>query len=274
MKIWGDNFFSQQVLPGIYARIVQKKVSAFSKNVEGSTVENVDDSNIDKAITQIKLDIENQGERKKGLEDKVKAILFSVSISITAITFSLTYGKSSIENIYDVFTLIILLFSILYFIGSAMVSVNTLLPVPFRLVQTETTYDEKSNIISIVKEDKIEQYKNFVVAKYLNDYSNIKIANYTYASLKLLRNGIILFSLYFITSLIQKNFSNKIANTSIVINRIKIKVNDTLSINLPYSYESQSANDHLEIGKPSVIKTSIKKISKKLTDTTRQVKSN
>src|SRR6185503_4207641 len=106
IKIWGDNFFSQQILPGIYARKAARIITAFREKIETSTVEFVGGNDIDEMLVQIKLDIEKQNERKKDLEDKVKAILFSVSISITAITFSLTYGKRIVGDFFDIISLI------------------------------------------------------------------------------------------------------------------------------------------------------------------------
>src|SRR5690349_5778228 len=90
MSIWGDNFFSQEVMPGMYANWASKKY--IDPQIKGIEESEEFDYSLDKSqyiIEEITIEVKEQLDRKKGLEDKIKSILFIISVSITAITFCL-----------------------------------------------------------------------------------------------------------------------------------------------------------------------------------------
>lgn len=235
MKIWGNNFFSQHVFPGHYTAIVEKKIKSGYDEINSIESYQVPKGKKEEMIDQIIKNIEEQQDRKKGLEDKVKAILFSISIAITAITFSLSYEQTTITTIPGIIALTILSLSIFYFVSSAIVAVKTLIPVGFSSIQADVSFntDEKTIKLNIPKvEDRLHQ---LLKDKLLNDNVNLRISNATYASLKLLRNGIILFAVYFVIAISQKLFyKNDTPSNESIIN---INLNDTtrLKINVHYS---------------------------------------
>jgi hypothetical protein len=240
MKIWGNNFFSQHIFPGRYTAIVEKKIKSGYDEINSIESYNVPKGKKEEMIGELVKNIEEQQDRKKGLEDKVKAILFSISIAITAITFSLSYEQTTITTVPGIIALTILSLSIFYFVSSAIVAVKTLIPVGFSSIQTDVKFDADEKIIKL-NIPKVEgRLHQLLKDKLLNDNVNLRISNATYASLKLLRNGIILFAVYFVIAISQKVFykNDNPSNGSIV----NINLNDTtkLKINVHYKNDKKT----------------------------------
>jgi hypothetical protein len=248
--IWGDNFFSQNIAPGRYTTWVEKKhLLPNYKKIKESEIFEFPKRNKDQIIEQVKNDLIEQGERKKGLEDKIKAILFTISVSITAITFSLTYEKTSFSSFLDITSLIILGLSIFYFVSSAILSVKTLIPIDFYNNQSDILFDKEEKKITITIPKPDEELKQLLKHKLLNDNINLRIANATYSVLKLLRNGMVLFAVYFLIALYQKVFSQPIQKTKVYNGKIYLKLNDSQNVILPYNYENtQRVNLKLQQG--------------------------
>lgn len=237
MGLIGNNFIGQEILPNFYSSKIEKIINQRIEEINAATV-NIDSNiDVDKSMEKIITDLSAQSERKKGLEDKVKAILFSISIAITGITFSLNYDKALLSSFWDILALLPLILSILYFIFSAIVSVKTLLPSAFHIYQTEIVLNNQT--IEVKNESKEDQLKNLFKAKLLNDNFHTIIANYVYSALRLLRNGIVLFAVYFLIALIQKNLPYKQNNIE-VSNKVKLKINDSTELSLPYTFKIET----------------------------------
>lgn len=209
MTFWTNNFFTQHITPGRYCAVIEKRIlkeyEAIGK-IDKCNVPQGDKKNI---LEKIEKDIEQQLDRKKGLEEKIKAILFSITIAITAITFVLDHDMNMMKTAMGVITIVILLLSIFYFISSAIVAVKALFPIGFGSVHEDVTFDKKKHEITLTIHDNEVRLKQLLKISLLNDNVNLRVANATYASLKLLRNGIILFAIYFALALVQKPSHSK-----------------------------------------------------------------
>lgn len=236
MKIWANNFLSQHVFPGKYARYVNKRyLQDQYKAIEKSEISEIPYDQEDTVLEQLKKDFDGQIDRKKGLEDKVKAILIGITVSITAMTFSLNYEKLDLAKGMDIGVMLIFLLSVFYFISSAILTVETLVPVGFNSIQTEAALDSVTSTINVKIEEKRAYINRLLKEKLLNDITNLQIANSTYAALKLLRNGIIIFVCYFIAALLANSSGLKKQIHPSVSGKVILKVNDSVNFILPYT---------------------------------------
>jgi hypothetical protein len=244
-----SNFFTQQIIPGIYAVNKNKLLSKEFDKIQKKDVHNDKiGAELKEFLEQIKRNVENQSERKKNLEDKVKSILFSITIAITAITFSLNYSHFSLDALNLCITSLLLV-GVCYFIFSTIRSVQALTPIPFHIVEMEI--DASGDSINLDETVDEEQFKNYVRAKLSNDNANLRVANLTYASFTLFRNGIIFFSLYFLGALIQKNLREK-SNHIVSSDKVRIRIKDSTDIILPYTLEFNTRLQNFKTGEDSL----------------------
>ena len=272
MKLLGNIFFSQQVIPSWYANKVNGTLKEQYKKFEKFSVADFQaDTNVEKEIEIFESKIKDQSERKKGLEEKAKSILFGVTLSITAITFSLGYEKPTFRDLAEIGAVVILFLSIIYIVASAIYSVLILKPQTFHGVDLSISMDKDAKIFSLVKRERKALLKELIQSKFLNDNINLRISNRVYAAVMLLRNGILLFAVYFIVAFTAKNFASK--KTTPAKSNVTIKVNDSLSILLSYSFdlEATGRNFHLNTDSARVITTTLPQIQKK-GDTTNGLK--
>lgn len=258
MKVFSNNFFSQQVVPSWYAKKVNRTLKGLYDKFANYTVPDFPtDTDLDKEIENFETKIEDQNDRKKGLEEKAKSILFGVTLSITAITFSLGFEKPTFKNTLEMGAIFILFLSIVYIVASAIYSVLILKPQPFHGVDLSIAVDMNAKTFSLVKPEKTAILKELIQSKFLNDNINLRIANRVYAALTLLRNGILLFAVYFILAFTAKNFLPK--KTIPAKGNVEIKVNDSLSVVLPYNFELEAvgSNFHLNTDSVRIISTTL-----------------
>ncbi len=200
-------FFKQQVFPGFSAlsanREVQKIIDQ-KLDYEVALPEEIKDQ------VRFKADIENliksQLERKGKLEDKAKSLLFIISLAFTTATFSLNFLEETPDRIFSPM-LAILGLCCFVFAGIRVISAINIrmfyVKEPAILHQAP---DSENNIPGklIVSEDDddTEYLKDLVHNKTLNDLICTKIANLTYASFTLVRNGIICFACLFAVGIV------------------------------------------------------------------------
>lgn len=247
-------FILQHIFPGLYAsyanNIVAKnydKQNNFDVDLTAITVGEEKDY-----IEQVKADLKEQHDRKKIIEDKAKSLLFIITLSITAITFSLNYLNTLEINIPQTIALFVLAISILYFVLGTIRSLQTLNIRKFHVIQTvvEITDD---NFKLTAKKTETDFLKDLIKSKQQNDLINIQLSNYAYASFTLIRNGIILFVSFFIMTIIVSYFSkqNKSKDTYPINKEIQMKINDSIDIKIPYTFELKYDIQNLEIDKKS-----------------------
>ncbi|WP_264511016.1 hypothetical protein [Flavobacterium sp. N1719] len=243
-------FILQHIFPGFYATYANKIIA---KNYDKQQNFDVDLSAITAGqekdyIEQLKADIKEQHDRKKIIEDKAKSLLFIISVSITAITFSLTYLNSLEINIPQTIALILLGVSIVYFVLASIRALQTLNIRKFNVINTAIEITEVNFKLTAKKTDS-DFLKELIKSKQQNDLINIQLSNYTYASFTLIRNGIILFVSFFIITIFFSYLSkhDKTIETYQISKEIKIKVNDSIDVKIPYTFELKYDIKNLEI---------------------------
>lgn len=231
-----NQFLKQQIFPGIYATFANKVISKIYKNQSESDVDisEINGEEVD-YIKKLEEEINNQLDRKVKIEDKAKSLLFIITLAITTITFSFNYLK---ENSNQIMPIIFILLSIIYFVFGGIRALQTFNSKQFHVVQTNIDFQENRFILKPEKES-VSYLKELIVSKSLNDLINLKTSNLSYASFVLIRNGLIMFVLFFISTIIISQFETKNDNeNNKEYNRIKvIKINDSLNLKIPYSFE-------------------------------------
>jgi len=233
------SFIFQQVFPGLYAQYVNKGILRKSESHSSFNIDISDiNGNEEEYITQIKNDLGGQLERKKRIEDKAKSLLFIIAVSVTAITFSLSYLKSLKFDIYQVISLSILFVSVIYLVLGAIRALQALNIRKFYITQTNVEEANKVFILRKKKENE-DHLKDLIKSKQLNDLINIQLSNFTYASFNLIRNGIILIVVFFISTISFSILSKKpkTFDRHSINKEIKVKINDSLKVNIPYKLE-------------------------------------
>jgi hypothetical protein len=207
----------EQIMPGFLAHETNKIIDLqYQKLFEKEADQLVGVPKLSVYIDQIKFDIEKQRDRKKGIEDKAKTVFATIGLSITAITFSLNYNNLNLKSPVGIVSTVLLLLSILYFIMATIRAMQTINVRQFHVYQIEAKETEKTVIIQELGDEQT-QVRNLIMVKLLNDKIISKLSNYAWASFVLLRNGIILFALYFITALVQKAFFNQSKPSSLTL---------------------------------------------------------
>lgn len=245
-------FILQHIFPGFYATYANKIVA---KNYDKQNNYDVDLTAItagkeQEYIEQVKADLKEQHDRKKIIEDKAKSLLFIITVSITAITFSLTYINNLEINVAQTIALILLGVSILYFVLGTIRALQTLNIRKFHVIQTAIEITDVNYKLTAKKTDS-DFLKELIKSKQQNDLINIQLSNYTYASFTLIRNGIVLFVSFFIMTIFVSYLSkqNKTKDTYPISKEIKMKINDSIDVKIPYTFELKYDIKNLEIDK-------------------------
>lgn len=245
-------FLLQYIFPGFYAVYANNIVSKKQKNQQDFDVDltAITEGNEAEYIEQVKADLKEQYERKKTIEDKAKSLLFIIAVSITAITFSLNYLNSLNFNMFQIGALFFLGISISCFVFGVIRALQTLNIRPFNVIQVEVEITD-SNYKLIPKKNDTDFLKELIKKKQLNDLTNVCLANFTYASFSLIRNGIILFVLFFATTIFGNYFSQKDKNKDIhpIDKEIQMKINDSIEVKIPYTFELKYSIQNIAIGK-------------------------
>jgi len=245
-------FILQHIFPGFYATYANKIVAEnydkqhnFDVDLTAITAGQEQDY-----IEQVKADLKEQHDRKKIIEDKAKSLLFIITVSITAITFSLTYLNSLEINVPQTIALILLGVSILYFVLGTIRALQTLNIREFHVIQTAIEITDDNYKLNAKKTD-TDFLKELIKSKQQNDLINIQLSNYTYASFTLIRNGIVLFVSFFIMTIFVSYLSkqNKNKDTNPISKEIKMKINDSIDVKIPYTFELKYDIKNLEIDK-------------------------
>jgi hypothetical protein len=243
------SFFLQQIIPGVYASYANKIISENYKSQQNFDVDiSAVSGNEEEYIKQIKNDLENQFERKKRIEDKAKSLLFIIAVAVTAITFSLNYLKSLTIDVYQTISIAIVFLSIVYLMFGAIRALQTLNIRPFNIIQAEVDKSEDRYVLQANQKD-TNCLKDIIKKKQLNDLINIRLSNYTYASFNLIRNGIVLFVLFFITTISYSYFSKKekISSAYKIEMEINVKISDSVDVNILDTIEVKGDGRNLEL---------------------------
>ena len=146
-------FILQHIFPGFYATYANKIIA---KNYDKQHNFDVDLTAITAGqekdyIEQVKADLKEQHDRKKIIEDKAKSLLFIITVSITAITFSLNYLNTLEINVLQTIALIVLGVSIIYFVLGTIRAIQTLNIRKFHVIQTAIEITEANYKVTAKK---------------------------------------------------------------------------------------------------------------------------
>lgn len=242
----------QHIFPGFYATHANKKVA---KKYDKQSNFDVDVTPVTQGqekdyIEQVKTDLKEQRNRKKIIEDKAKSLLFIITVSITAITFSLNYLNTLEIDILQIVALIILGLSVLYFVLGAIRAIQTLYIRPFHIIQTAVEITDHTYKLTANKSE-TDFLKELIKSKQLNDLIISRLCNFTDASLTSIRNGIILFVSFFIMTISVNYFTkkNKTKDTHLTKKEIQMKINDSIDVKIPYTIELKYNFQNLVIDK-------------------------
>lgn len=243
-------FLLQQIIPGIYACSSNKKVTEIESKQEEFEVDltNINDDDVENYIEQVENDLDAQRDRKKSIEDKAKSLLSIIAVSITAITFSLNYLNSIIFSGYQIVAVCILFISIIYFIMGAIRALQTLNIRKFYIIQANVEIGTDKFKLHKNPEPK-NLLENLIKKKQLNDLINVRLSNYAYASFNLIRNGIVMFVVFFISTICANYFAKKnIVQDAYKVNKeIQVKINDSINLKIPYQFDLTYGVRNLEI---------------------------
>ncbi len=245
-------FILQHIFPGFYASYANNIVA---KNYDKQNNYDVDLTAIKadqekEYIEQVKTDFKEQNERKKLLEDKAKSLLFIITVSITAITFSLNYINNLETNIPQTIALLVLCISIIYFVFGTIRTLQAINIRRFNVIKTEIEITEECYKLIKNKSD-TDFLKELIKSQKLNELTYVQKLNYTYAAFTLIRNGIILFVSFFIMTILVSYFyeHNKTQDTYPIKKEIQMRINDSIDVKIPYTFELKYDIKNLEIYK-------------------------
>ena len=152
---------------------------------------------------EILKDLNEFHQREKGrkgtVEDKAKACLFIIALTITLILGSLTFIKGGEPGTPFYLTgIVILILGVIFLCLSGITAIKALNVREYHDIQLHDRVGEdgtKLNIIKVEREEKISLLYKIIKLNQLT--TNIR-SNYVYATFIGIRNGIILISIFFI----------------------------------------------------------------------------
>lgn len=191
-------FLQQQIFPGFYADYCNRQISKIYEKqkkakVDVSKIKGEEKNYVMKLQEEMKIQL----ERKVKIEDKAKSLLFIITLAITTITFSLNFLK---QNSNEIVPLVFILLSIVYFVLGGLRALQTFNIKQFHISQTSINIADGKFILEPDKKAELV-LKELILSKTLNDLINSKTSNLTYASFILIRNGLIMFLLFFISTI-------------------------------------------------------------------------
>lgn len=191
-------FIPQFIFPGFYAAYANDIILKSKEEQKGFSVDLSGVVGFEKEyIRQVKVDLVEQLSRKKAIEGKAKFVCLVSVLFVLGFVFLLPYFRSFYFNVCQVFALCFSGLSFLYFVSSVVRAIQAVNIRMFYIVQSEVEVSSKSYKL-IAKKSNSAFLKELIIKKQLNDLTNICISNFCYASFDLFRNGIILFVLAFI----------------------------------------------------------------------------
>lgn len=185
-------------------KYIDRKIKEIDNNYSVDIPKSVDKK---KYIEILKKELKAQLERKKGIEDKAKSILFAITLTVTILIFSLNSLKLSYNNWFDYIPLSILIISVFCLIVSACLSLKALELKEYNYLFVIKNDDNSQKIELNIQEDETAVLVDAIKVKVLNDFRIIKIGNYVSIAYSSIRNGIIGFALVLIILMLYSFFN-------------------------------------------------------------------
>ncbi len=196
------DFFKQQIFPGFFAwrinnKLNEKYIEAEKADIDISLLK----TDRKKYIKELKKELDFQFEMKEKIENKAKSLLFVIGVVIAALSFSSGFLASLINNGFKTCLIIIIILSVINLLFGVIRALQAINIKKFNIYQLEIKKVNGKYILQ--PSDRTDNVLRLLIkSKTLNDLINNKMSNYVYASYILIRNGIILFLIFFILSII------------------------------------------------------------------------
>lgn len=184
-------------------KYIDKKIKEITFDYSVDILKSVDKK---KYFEILEKELKAQLERKKGIEDKAKSILFAITLTVTILIFSLNSLKLSYNNWFDYIPLSILIISVFCLITSACLSLKALELKEYNYLFIIKDDDSLQKIELNIKDDETSLI-DAIKTKALNDLRITKIGNYVNIAYSSIRNGIIGFALVLIILMLHSFFN-------------------------------------------------------------------
>ncbi len=193
------NFLDQNLIPNLYAfwaeKILRNKIKKLKEKEFNIKIGKNQD--LDEFVKELTEHHHKEIERKKVIEDKAKASLFIIALSITLILGSLGFIKGRGVTL-EPYILLILTTGVIYLLLSGITSIRALNIREFYDIYLENRIEENRGNLNIMSLDNQDRIARFYKIINLNQLMTMIRSNYVYATFIGIRNGIILLSLFFI----------------------------------------------------------------------------
>ncbi len=197
-----NKIIKQALFPHIYAAITERNINNNIKKFEAEDVSFNDDS--DDALSsgwlkELKELHQNEKDRKRIVEEKARAGLFTVSLSIGLISGGLGF-ISQAKGEVNLFALenVVILFGVMYLLASSITVVRSLYLEKLYDVYLGERFKNNAGKIEAIDVNNNDKCKEFYKNIKLNQYITNKRANYAQASFVGIVNGLILMTIFFI----------------------------------------------------------------------------
>jgi hypothetical protein len=208
-------------------KYIDGKIKEIDNNYSVDISKSVDKQ---KDIELLEKELKAQLERKKGIEDKAKSILFAITLTVTILIFSINSLKLSYNNWFDYIPLSILTISVFCLIVSACMSLKALELKEYNYLFVIKN-DDNAQKIELIKNDEETALADAIKTKTLNDFRITKIGNYVSSAYSLIRNGVIGFALVLIILMIHSFFNPPQKASPLPLKgTIETSVNDSTTI--------------------------------------------
>jgi hypothetical protein len=158
------------------------------------------------AIGKVDTFLAKERERKKTIEDKVKAILFIMTLASFLMINSIKFLTDPNLEI-SFFSKILISLSLIYFVFSGVASIKALNLKGFHDLYLFSYFTEDSTEIEFKEIPKIDYIGKMYKNVRLNYYNTMIRANYTFSSFVDIRNGFVLLLLFYMSVIWKKEFS-------------------------------------------------------------------
>lgn len=209
-------FFLQSIVPNFYVFSVEKILKEKIEELRNRSFEIKIEGELDETtlVDEIKTYHKDESTRRLIIDDKAKANLFIIALSVTIILGSLSFIKDPGNKFVTTLpVLLLLIVGVAYLLLAGITAIKALNIREFYdiyLRDLVTEADGRLNVAKISNEDLIcKHYKNTK----LNELTNIIKSNYVYATFIGVRNGILLISIFFIIAVGSIYTSNHIVST-------------------------------------------------------------
>lgn len=198
------NWIKQNISCGWHADWACQKIDQIISSYESKVVEIPEAYPLNEFVKTVEEGLKQQSERKKIIDDKARSALGTITIGITAVSFTIKDFQFVFSEKLNVAAVVCLFMSVYFFLSASIRAIQSLYIRAY--MSNEVSFelqDEKFQVNPLpdLQSRASQLFKN----KITNDLIVQKSSNYAFASFSLIRNGIICFSLFFVLAVMAKS---------------------------------------------------------------------